>query len=97
MDERCQVFISFTFTDLRDERQAVLRAILDEQAIAVTETKYDYALESRKPVLPLLHQDPDSLPREKTETDEAAWRRLEAFWSRSRSATPAITGRAPRA
>jgi hypothetical protein len=29
MDKRFQVFISSTFTDLKDERQAVLKAILE--------------------------------------------------------------------
>lgn len=29
MDRRYQVFISSTFTDLKDERQAVLRAVLE--------------------------------------------------------------------
>ena len=29
MDKRYQVFISSTFTDLKDERQAVLKAVLE--------------------------------------------------------------------
>jgi Domain of unknown function (DUF4062) len=123
MDKRYQVFISSTFSDLKDERQQVLRAILeldhmpagmelfpaaddsawqlirdvidasdyyvviiggrygslDEKGIGYTEKEYDYAVESRKPVLPLLHHKPSGLPREKTDTEEAAWKKLEAF------------------
>ncbi len=123
MDKRYQVFISSTFIDLIEERQAVLRAILeldhmpagmelfpaadesawqlirdvidasdyyvviiggrygslDEKGIGYTEKEYDYAVESHKPVLPLLHEKPEQLPREKTEVDEPAWRRLQAF------------------
>lgn len=117
MDKRYQIFISSTFVDLQDERQAVLRAILeldhmpagmelfpatddtawqlirdvidgsdyyvlivggrygslDETGISYTEKEYDYALATKKPVVPLLHENPDNLPRDKTETDSAAW------------------------
>lgn len=123
MEKRFQVFISSTFVDLLEERQAVLRAILeldhmpagmelfpagddsawqlikdvidasdyyvviiggrygslDEKGIGYTEKEYDYAVQTGKPVLPLLHANPDTLPREKTETDEAAWKKLKAF------------------
>jgi hypothetical protein len=123
MEKRYQVFISSTFSDLKDERQSVLRAILeldhmpagmelfpaaddsawqlikdvidasdyyvvivggrygslDEKGIGYTEKEYDYALETGKPVLPLLHEKPGSLAREKTETDAAAWKKLTQF------------------
>ena len=123
MDKRYQVFISSTFVDLVDERQGVLRAILeldqmpagmelfpagdesawelitdvidssdyyvliiggrygslDENGISYTEKEYDYAVAQQKPVIPLLHENPDNLPRGKTETDESAWNRLTAF------------------
>lgn len=123
MDKRYQVFISSTFTDLKDERQAVLKAILeldhmpagmelfpaadasawqlikdvidasdyyvliiggrygslDEAGIGYTEKEYDHALATKKPVIPLLHENPDNLPRDKTETDAGAWKRLSAF------------------
>ena len=116
MEKRYQVFISSTFTDLRDERQAVLRAILeldhmpagmelfpaaddtawqlirdvidasdyyvliiggrygslDEKGIGFTEKEYDYAISTKKPVIPLLHENPDNLPRDKTEAKEDA-------------------------
>ncbi|HEX7238965.1 MAG TPA: DUF4062 domain-containing protein [Longimicrobiaceae bacterium] len=115
--------MSSTFTDLRDERQAVLRAILeldhmpagmelfpaadatawqiikdvidasdyyvlvvggrygslDETGIGYTEKEYDYATTCGKPVVPLLHENPDNLPRERTETDQASWERLKTF------------------
>lgn len=123
MDKRYQVFISSTFVDLKDERQAVLRAVLeldqmpagmelfpaaddsawqlikdvidasdyyvviiggrygslDETGLGYTEKEYDYAVSAKKPVIPLLHEKPDNLPREKTETDEATWKKLQAF------------------
>lgn len=123
MEKRYQVFISSTFEDLKEERQAVLRAVLelnhmpagmelfpaaddeawqlikdvidasdyyvliiggrygslDETGIGYTEKEYDYAVETSKPVIPLLHKNPDNLPREKTDTDEAIWKRLLAF------------------
>src|SRR5262245_53455358 len=103
MDKRYQVFLSSTFTDLKEERQAALRAVLelddkpagmelfpaaddsawqlirdvidasdyyvvivggrygslDEEGIGYTEKEYDYALATRKPVVPLLHQKPE--------------------------------------
>lgn len=123
MDKRYQVFISSTFTDLKEERQAVLKAILeidhmpagmelfpaaddsawqlikevidssdyyvliiggrygslDSTGISYTEKEYDYAVASKKPVVPLLHKNPDNLPREKTEVDSDAWQKLSSF------------------
>lgn len=123
MDKRYQVFVSSTFTDLKEERQAVLRAILeldhmpagmelfpaadatawqiikdvidasdyyvlvvggrygslDETGIGYTEKEYDYATSTGKPVIPLLHENPDNLPRERTETDESSWQRVKVF------------------
>jgi hypothetical protein len=123
MEKRYQVFISSTFVDLKEERQAVLRAILeldhmpagmelfpatddsawqlitdvidssdyyvliiggrygslDEAGIGFTEKEYDYAVKTKKPVIPLLHENPDNLPRGKTEIDTAAWEKLNAF------------------
>ncbi|RFP77413.1 DUF4062 domain-containing protein [Hydrogenophaga borbori] len=123
MDKRYQVFVSSTFTDLKDERQGVLKAILeldhmpagmelfpatdasawqlitdvidasdyyvlivggrygslDETGIGYTEKEYDHAVATKKPVVPLLHEKPDNLPRDKTETDASAWKRLTAF------------------
>jgi len=126
VDKRYQVFISSTFRDLQEERQAVLRAVLeldhmpagmelfpaadddawqlikdvidgsdyyaliiggrygslDDAGISYTEKEYDYAVSSKKPVIPLLHANPDNLPREKTETDEKAWAKLNEFRSK---------------
>jgi hypothetical protein len=123
MNKRFQVFISSTFSDLKEERQSVLRAILeldhmpagmelfpasddsawqlikdvidgsdyyvliiggrygsiDETGVGYTEKEYDYAISTKKPVIPLLHEKPGTLPREKTETDESAWKKLESF------------------
>jgi len=126
MDKRYQIFISSTFVDLKKERQAVLKSILeldhmpagmelfpatddtawtliqdviessdyyvlivggrygslDETGIGYTEKEYDYAIKSKKPIIPLLHENPDNLPREKTETDEAIWEKLKEFRSK---------------
>lgn len=126
MEKRYQIFISSTFVDLIDERQATLKAILeidhmpagmelfpatddtawqlicdvidssdyyilivggrygslDEAGIGYTEKEYDYALQTKKPVIPLLHENPDNLPRDKTETDTASWERLKKFRSK---------------
>ena len=123
MDKRFQFFISSTFADLSDERQAVLKAVLelnhipagmelfpasddtvwqlirdvidasdyyllvvggrygsvDEAGLGYTEKEYDYAIQTEKPVIAFLHADPGMLPRDKTETDDAAWKKLEAF------------------
>lgn len=123
MDKRYQIFISSTFVDLLEERQSVLKAILeldnmpagmelfpasddtawdlikdvidasdyyvlivggrygslDEEGLGYTEKEYRYALSTKKPVIPLLHENPDNLPRDKTETEEGAWKKLVAF------------------
>lgn len=123
MDKRYQIFISSTFVDLLDERQSVLKAILeldhmpagmelfpasddtawelikdvidasdyyvlivggrygslDEEGLGYTEKEYRYALSTKKPVIPLLHANPDNLPREKTETNSTAWDKLQDF------------------
>jgi uncharacterized protein DUF4062 len=123
LDKRYQVFISSTFRDLIEERQAVLKAVLeldqmpagmelfpasddtawrlikdviegsdyyvvvvggrygslDETGIGYTEREYDYASQLGRPVIPLLHERPESLARDRTETDEAAWKRLGDF------------------
>ncbi|CAH9068448.1 hypothetical protein PSECIP111951_04152 [Pseudoalteromonas holothuriae] len=123
MEKRFQVFISSTFVDLVDERQAVLKSILEmdhmpagmelfpaaddtawnlikdvidasdyyvliiggrygslnEEGLSYTEKEYRYAISTKKAVIPLLHQNPDNLPRDKTETDESAWEKLKSF------------------
>lgn len=52
---------------------------LDEAGLGYTEKEYDYAISTKKPVIALLHENPDNLPREKTETDTATWEKLKAF------------------
>ena len=126
MDKRYQVFISSTFRDLVQERQEVLKAVLeidhmpagmelfpaaddaawqlirdvidgsdyyvviiggrygslDDTGIGYTEKEYDYAVSQKKPVIPLLHKNPDNLPRDKTETDAESWEKLKKFRER---------------
>lgn len=123
LDKRYQVFISSTFVDLVDERQAVLKAILeldqmpagmelfpasddaawrlirdvidasdyyvvivggrygstDATGLSFTEREYDHAAGAGIPVIPLLHANPEGLPRDRTETTDEAWGRLETF------------------
>ncbi len=52
---------------------------LDDAGIGYTEKEYDYAVSNTKPVIALLHKNPDNLPREKTETDESTWKKLKQF------------------
>ena len=52
---------------------------LDGEGIGYTEKEYDYAIQTKKAVIPLLHQNPDNLPRDKTETDETSWAKLKSF------------------
>ena len=47
--------------------------------VGYTEKEYDYAIDSGKAVIPLLHRDPNKIPREKTDGDDAAWAKLQAF------------------
>lgn len=55
---------------------------LDETGISFTEKEYEYALSQKRPVIAVLHGDPDNLPRGKTETDESQWKKLQAFRSK---------------
>jgi len=52
---------------------------LDEEGISYTEKEYDYAVSNKTPVIPLLHKNPDNLPRDKTETNPDAWKKLKNF------------------
>src|SRR5262245_27945134 len=105
MDTRYQVFVSSTFADLKEERQAVMEALLSldhfpagmelfpasnddqwalikgvindsdyyvlviggrygstsESGISYTEMEFDYAVNSRKPILAFLHESPDEI------------------------------------
>lgn len=52
---------------------------LDSEGISYTEKEYDYAVSKGKPVIALLHKNPDNLPRDKTETDPKSWEKLTEF------------------
>jgi hypothetical protein len=117
------VFVSSTYEDLREERAAVQKSLLqlhcmpigmelfgsaDEETwdfikrqieqcdyyvvivadkygsiaddgVSYTEKEYDYARETKKPVLAFVHNDRGSIPRNKTETDPEKRPKLEAF------------------
>ena len=38
---------------------------LDDTGLGYTEKEYDYAVSSKRPVIPFLHSNPDNLPRER--------------------------------
>lgn len=127
---RLQVFVSSTFLDLKDERAAVLSALLQLEAIpsgmelfpaadddawtliqkviddcdyyllviggrygaidpatevSYTEKEFDYAVDQKKPVMAFLHAAPDEIEFGKSEKDEAARAKLEAFRSKVES------------
>lgn len=123
VDKKYQVFVSSTYTDLQEERQEVIKALLEldcfpasmeffpstdddqwtlikqiiddcdyyiviiggrygslsSEGISYTEKEYRYALEIGKPIIAFLHNDPDSLPKKKSEIDADAIKKLEEF------------------
>jgi hypothetical protein len=129
MERRYQVFVSSTYTDLREERRELIQALLEmeclpagmelfpaanesqweliKQAIddsdyyvvvvgsrygsmgpagvSYTEQEYDYAVSTGMSVLGFVHQDPDSLPRSKSEVDPDGYARLATFREKVKS------------
>jgi hypothetical protein len=123
INKKYQIFVSSTFRDLIEERQAVLEAILEldhipcgmeafpannstpfefiktmiddsdyyvliiggrygslnEEGISYTESEYDYALETGKPILCFIHSNLDELRVNKVETKSSAIKKLEKF------------------
>jgi hypothetical protein len=121
------VFVSSTYEDLREERAAVQKALLQlhcmpigmelfgsadedtwefikrqiedcdyyvviiagkygftaDDGVSYTEKEYDYARERKKPVLAFIHQNRESIPRNKTEIDADKSVRLEEFVKKS--------------
>lgn len=121
--KKYQVFVSSTYIDLQEERQEVIKALLeldcipsgmeffpaadDDQwtliqgvidecdyyivivggrygslsadGISYTEKEYRYALEKGKPIIAFLHNDPDSLPKKKSEMKAEGIEKLEEF------------------
>jgi hypothetical protein len=124
MDRRFQVFVSSTFEDLREERSAVISALLQLDCIpagmelfpaadddswtliksviddcdyyvlivagrcgsvhpetgkAYTQMEYEYAMETKKPIIALVHASTGLLPASKTEQSDEGRNRLSAF------------------
>ncbi len=52
---------------------------LNSDGIGFTELEYDYAVESKKPILAFLHENIDDLPSSKVEKSEIAQNRLNSF------------------
>ncbi|MFO0865007.1 MAG: DUF4062 domain-containing protein [Gemmataceae bacterium] len=121
--KKYQVFVSSTYEDLKEERKAVMHALLelgcipsgmewfpaaDEDQWSIirrqidesdyyvvilggrygslhpsdkgyTEMEFDYAIESKKPILAFLIQDPEALPEERRERDPVQGKRMDAF------------------
>lgn len=51
----------------------------DKEGIGYTEKEYDYAVSQNKPVIPLLHKEPDAIPVGKTDKDEELSKKLTEF------------------
>lgn len=121
--KKYQVFVSSTYIDLQEERQEVIKALLEldcipsgmeffpaadddqwtliqgvidecdyyivivggrygslsAEGISYTEKEYRYALEKGKPIIAFLHDDPDSLPKKKSEMKAEGIEKLEEF------------------
>jgi hypothetical protein len=57
---------------------------LDKDGISFTEKEYDYAVETKKPVIAFLHSEPEQISREHTETDPLIWNKLEKFRAKAK-------------
>ena len=124
IEKRYQVFISSTYTDLYEERNEVMQALLElecmpagmelfpaandtqwdwikkvidesdyymviiggrygsvhpQKKLSYTEMEYRYALETNKPIISFLHENPMSLSFEKSESDSELRIKLEKF------------------
>jgi hypothetical protein len=123
VEKREQVFVSSTYLDLREERQAVIQTLLqadcfptgmelfpasddekwdlikrviddsdyyivviggrygsvDEAGLSFTEKEFDYAVETKTPVMAFLHGEPGKILAERSEVDPEARQRLDDF------------------
>jgi hypothetical protein len=55
---------------------------LSTDGVSFTEKEYDYAVSKAKPIIALLHQRPDNLPRNRTDGNDSAWEKLQGFRSK---------------
>jgi len=51
----------------------------DETNLSYTEKEFDYAVDEKKPVMAFVHGDPGKIPVEKTDQNDAAREKLDAF------------------
>lgn len=123
LDKKYQVFVSSTYIDLQEERQEVIKALLEldcfpssmeffpstdddqwtlikqiiddcdyyiviiggrygslsSEGISYTEKEYRYALETGKPIIGFLHNNPKSLAVKNSELNPEAIKKLEEF------------------
>lgn len=129
MAAKFQVFVSSTYRDLREERDLVIKAVLemghipvgmemfsaadeeqwnvikrqidqsdyyvvvaahcygttDSAGLSYTEKEYDYALSRGLPILGFVLDDAVTWPKDKSDTDKAAIRKLKAFKEKVRA------------
>lgn len=52
---------------------------VDDSGMSYTEKEYRYALETKKPILSFLHENPGGIPKDMCDTDEAICKKLESF------------------
>ncbi|MCG8470513.1 MAG: DUF4062 domain-containing protein [Desulfobacterales bacterium] len=58
---------------------------ISPDGIGYTEMEYNYALETRKPIIAFLHKDPDSLPKKLTEQTEEGQKKFQEFRDKVKS------------
>lgn len=123
IEKREQVFVSSTYLDLVEERQAIIQTLMQadclpagmelfpasddekwalitrviddsdyyvlvlggrygsvgDDGLSFTEKEFDYAVKTGKPVMAFLHGEPGNIPTKKTDMDDAAREKLDAF------------------
>lgn len=123
IEKREQVFVSSTFLDLVEERQAIIQTLLQadcfpagmelfpasddekwslitrviddsdyyvlvlggrygsvgDDGLSFTEKEFDYAESTGKPIMAFLHGEPGEIAAKKTDMDDAARQKLDAF------------------
>lgn len=123
IERREQVFVSSTYLDLVEERQAIIQTLMqadclpagmelfpasddekwslitrviddsdyyvlvlggrygsvDEAGLSFTEKEFDYAASTGKPIMAFLHGQPGDIPTSKTDMDDGARQKLDAF------------------
>jgi len=129
IEKREQVFVSSTYLDLHEERQAIIQTLLqadclpagmelfpasdnekwelikrviddsdyyllviggrygsiDSDGLSYTEKEFDYADSVGKPIMGFIHGEPGNIPADKSELEQEAREKLEAFREKARN------------